>query len=172
MTLLESPAYSGLRLILHGPRANTDLDVSLSDAAPSQDEIDDDIDGERETMDLEDLPDDGDIDMPSLSAPSDDEDSDEESDEDMDTDSRMAALHAVIKEASKGVLDSTDAEYKRLIKTCEGFVHDQGFIKEGVKFFTDTPHPESATFIVAWIMNRCVLQSTAVHYPSHLFELR
>jgi hypothetical protein len=92
---------------------NADLDVSLPDATASQDEIDDDIEGERETMDLEDLPEDGDVDMPALSAPSDGEDSDEESGEDVDNDLRMAALHAVIKEASKGVLDSTDAEYKR-----------------------------------------------------------
>jgi hypothetical protein len=89
------------------------LDVALSDPAPSQDEIDDDIEGERETMDLEDLPEDGDVDMPALSVPSDDEDSDEESGDDVDNDLRMAALHAVVKEASKGVLDSTDTEYKR-----------------------------------------------------------
>jgi hypothetical protein len=112
-TVLENPAYSGLHLILHGPCPNSLSDVSLSDAAPSQDEIDDDIEGERETMDLENLPEDGDVDMPSLSVHSDDEDSDKGSGEDMDNDSRMAALHAVIKKASKGVLDSTDTEYKR-----------------------------------------------------------
>ncbi|KAJ6511064.1 DNA breaking-rejoining enzyme [Mycena sanguinolenta] len=67
----------------------------------------------------------------------------------------MVSLHAVIKEASKGVVDSTDAEYKRLIKQCEKFVHDAGFINANEDFFTNTPHPQSAIFIVAWIMTRC-----------------
>jgi hypothetical protein len=46
----------------------------------------------------------------------------------------------------------------RLNKQCDKFVHDNDFLKKGEDFFTDTPHPESAIFMVAWIMNRYFLE--------------
>jgi hypothetical protein len=42
----------------------------------------------------------------------------------------------------------------RLNKQCDKFVHDTGFLKKGEDFFTSDPHPQSAIFIVAWIMSR------------------
>lgn len=58
----------------------------------------------------------------------------------------------------------------RIIKLGEKFVHAAGFIKEGEGFFTDTPHPESATFLVAWIMDRYVVpQIQVVGYIADLY---
>jgi hypothetical protein len=110
--ILNDPQYAGILLALR-PSTIDDLGAP-SPFAPAQDEIDDDIDGEKETLDLEEVP----------GAPDDSESdggSENEADvgfgeEDEDGDSKMAdltAMRAVITEASKGVVDSTDAEYKR-----------------------------------------------------------
>jgi hypothetical protein len=37
----------------------------------------------------------------------------------------------------------------RLHKQCEKFLRSADLIKEGESFFTSTPHPQSAIFIVA-----------------------
>ncbi|KAK7033784.1 DNA breaking-rejoining enzyme [Favolaschia claudopus] len=114
--------------------------------APAQDEIEDDIEGEQQTITF------NDDSVPVLgSATNNEEDSgeDETLAEDRDGDVKMDDLRAVIKEVSKGVVDSTDAEYKRY------FVCAAGFIEKGNEFFTSTPDPQSAIYIVAWIMNSC-----------------
>ena len=92
-TVLEAPQYAG---ILRAIRPT--VDNTPNDAA--QDEIDNDIDGEKETLLAEEV-------VP--------EDSASDSD-DSEGDSKIADLtrmHAVIAEASKGVTEGTDAEYKR-----------------------------------------------------------
>ncbi|KAK7006941.1 DNA breaking-rejoining enzyme [Favolaschia claudopus] len=93
----------------------------------------------------------------SSSANNDEEDNEEDETQTLDADGdvKMDDLRAVIKEVSKGVVDSTDAEYKRLIKLCEKFVHAAGFIKDGVDFFSSVPDPQAAVFAVAWIMSCC-----------------
>ncbi|KAF7341459.1 DNA breaking-rejoining enzyme [Mycena venus] len=152
--ILEAPEYSGLRLAIRGQP------TSGHDTA-AQDEVDDDIEGEKETIDYgegDDEGGDGDVDNDGdgdANSDGDEEDDGHEGRVDEDGDAKMANLHSVIKEASKGVVDSTDAEYKRLHKLCEKFAHAQGFLKEGENFFTNTPHSQSAVFIVAWIMNSC-----------------
>ncbi|KAJ6622744.1 hypothetical protein B0H10DRAFT_2214072 [Mycena sp. CBHHK59/15] len=151
IAILEAPEYAGIRCAI---RPSSWEDASAEDQ-PAQDEIDDDIEGEKETLDLQELPGEGDVDEDKLSASGDDSDSDSDGErEDSDGDAKMADLRTIITEASKGVTDDTDAEYKRIIKLCEKFVHVKGFIKEGRAFFTNTPHTESAAFIVAWIMDR------------------
>ncbi|KAF7357671.1 hypothetical protein MSAN_01363700 [Mycena sanguinolenta] len=150
MSILAKPQYAGVLGVLR-PVVADDWDSPIEDG-PAQDEIDDDIEGEQQTMEFDDH------EVPDLVYDSDDEDSeDEDSDADCDSDgdAKMKDLKAVIKEASKGVVESTDAEYKRLNKQCEKFIHDAGFISEDEDFFTNKPHPQSAIFIVAWIMSRC-----------------
>lgn len=103
-TVLEAPQYAG---ILNAIRRTVDniLDDGAHDGAQddsaAQDEIDDDIDGEKETL----------LEKEVVA-----EDSAEDSSDDSEGDSKMADLtrmHAVIAEASKGVTEGTDAEYKR-----------------------------------------------------------
>jgi hypothetical protein len=106
---MEGPQYAGILRAIQPPPADEWATANCDD--PGQDEIDDDLEGEKETIDFQDLPGDD-------TAASDDEDEsvDEDESEDEDGDSRMAdftAMRAVISEASKGVVDSTDAEYKR-----------------------------------------------------------
>lgn len=112
--ILEAPEYSGLRLVMRGQP------TSGQDAA-AQDEVDDDIEGEKETIDYgggDDEGGDGDVDD-NGDVNSDDGDEEDgldgrvDEDGDMNGDVKMADLRSVIKEASKGVVDSTDAEYKR-----------------------------------------------------------
>jgi hypothetical protein len=43
------------------------------------------------------------------------------------------------------------------MQQCNDFVHDQGLIPKDRPFFSNTPHPDSAYFIVAWILDKCVL---------------
>ncbi|KAJ7908584.1 hypothetical protein B0H13DRAFT_1878510 [Mycena leptocephala] len=143
--ILNDPQYAGILLALQP--STIDDSGAPSPFAPAQDEIDDDIDGEKETLDLEEL----------TGAPDNSESDEGSGEEDEDGDSKMAdltAMCAVITKASKGVVDSTDAEYKRNIKLCEKFVHLKGFIKEEEAFFTNNPHPDAAAFIVAWILDR------------------
>jgi hypothetical protein len=105
--ILEAPEYVGiLRAIRPVPADDWD---SPAEDEPGQDEIDGDIEGERETLAFDD---------PLDLVPSDDDDDaeDDESDsaeEDLDGDTKMNDLRAVIQEASKGVVESTDVEYRR-----------------------------------------------------------
>ncbi|KIK77859.1 hypothetical protein PAXRUDRAFT_165548 [Paxillus rubicundulus Ve08.2h10] len=62
-------------------------------------------------------------------------------------------LQATLLDASKGVTEGMDAEYKRLMQQCEFFLIDMGWLQHNELFFCKTPHPEAPAFIVAWIMN-------------------
>jgi hypothetical protein len=109
-TILEAPEYVGiLRAIRPVPADDWD---SPAEDDPGQDEIDDDIEGERETLAFDDP-----LDLVLSDDDDDDDDAeDDESDsaeEDLDGDAKMNDLRAVIQEASKGVVESTDAEYRR-----------------------------------------------------------
>ncbi|KAJ7107690.1 hypothetical protein C8R44DRAFT_885104 [Mycena epipterygia] len=171
--ILDTPKYAGILRVIRPAAAdnwNTAPEAELDE--PGQDEIDDDLEGEQETFDFN---------VPLLLRPgewdddemdSDSEDNGSDSDsgsvglrEDSDGDTRMpvvdmTAMRAVITEASKGVVDGTDAEYKRHHKLCEAFLQSKGFLKEGEKFFTDTPHKDAPALIVAWIMDRYLCDSS------------
>ncbi|KAJ3711920.1 hypothetical protein C8R42DRAFT_560700, partial [Lentinula raphanica] len=45
----------------------------------------------------------------------------------------------------------------RLMRKCERFLIEQGIISKEGQFFCKTPHPQSAVYIVAWIMDSCDL---------------
>ncbi|KAN0074520.1 hypothetical protein V8E55_011932 [Tylopilus felleus] len=65
-------------------------------------------------------------------------------------------LQATLLEASKGVTDSTNAEYRRLMRDCEDFLSKMNWIPStGTGFFSSNPHAEALMLIVAWIMNIC-----------------
>ncbi|KAF5390404.1 hypothetical protein D9757_002482 [Collybiopsis confluens] len=64
-------------------------------------------------------------------------------------------LKASLKEISKGVSEKTAAEYKRLINQCDNFVHKHNMLPQNSTLFSDKPHPQTAEFLVAWIMNSC-----------------
>ncbi|KAJ6523150.1 hypothetical protein B0H10DRAFT_2207283 [Mycena sp. CBHHK59/15] len=141
-TFLQAPEYAGIRRAIR-PGAGDDWE------APFQDEVDDDVDGEKETFVWDDVP--------GLVEDSDEDDDNDEEDEDLNGDSKMpdmSTMRAILTEASKGVAENTDAEYKRLIAGCEKFVHAKHLIKDDESLFNPKPHPDAAWFIVAWIMDR------------------
>ncbi|KAJ3833043.1 hypothetical protein F5878DRAFT_496253, partial [Lentinula raphanica] len=43
----------------------------------------------------------------------------------------------------------------RLMKQCEAFLLEHQMIAAGDAFFCDTPHPQAAVYLVAWIMYCC-----------------
>lgn len=117
-TILDAPEYAGILRAIR-PAATNNWDASAEDDpdAAGQDEIDDDIEGEAETLDfngpspLE--PEERDEDLGSESG-SESESEGERIDSDGDAKMvDMTAMHTVITEASKGVIEATDAEYKR-----------------------------------------------------------
>ena len=42
----------------------------------------------------------------------------------------------------------------RLMQSCEQFVHSKKLLREGIPFFSSTPHQNAANFIVAWILDK------------------
>ncbi|KII83176.1 hypothetical protein PLICRDRAFT_180671 [Plicaturopsis crispa FD-325 SS-3] len=62
-------------------------------------------------------------------------------------------LEDVMRDASKGVTDATDAEYKRLNKQCTVFMRDQGLIAKDAEFFSSNPITNALLYIAAWIMH-------------------
>ncbi|THU80404.1 hypothetical protein K435DRAFT_809901 [Dendrothele bispora CBS 962.96] len=66
-----------------------------------------------------------------------------------------SATRGVLKDASKGITEGTEAEYKRLMRQMDTFLVEKNFLPPG-QFFTMNPlHPDSAEFIVAFIMHSC-----------------
>lgn len=114
MDVLKKPEYAGVMHAIR-PVAADDWD-SPSEDEPGQDEIEDDMEGEQETITFDNL---------SALAPPDDDDGDVDDEDtesamgdldDLDGDTKMKDLCSVIQEASTGVVESTDAEYKRYIQ--------------------------------------------------------
>ncbi|KAJ3849438.1 hypothetical protein EV368DRAFT_13185, partial [Lentinula lateritia] len=65
----------------------------------------------------------------------------------------MSELLDSIKEVSQGVSEKTGQEYGRLMKQCEKFLHKHNMVPEGTNFFCEKPHPQSAVYLAAWIMD-------------------
>ncbi|KAJ6533267.1 hypothetical protein B0H10DRAFT_2247293 [Mycena sp. CBHHK59/15] len=152
-TFLDAPEFAGIRRAIN-PGAGDNWEP------PFQEEVDDDVDGEKETFVWDDIP--GLVDPDDGSDDEDDKDKQDNSVAEGEGkgsggDTKMldvSAMRGVLAEASKGVADSTDAEYKRLIIAAEKFVHSENLLKDGESLFTNKPHEDAAWFIVAWIMNR------------------
>ncbi|KAJ8581897.1 hypothetical protein M405DRAFT_868294 [Rhizopogon salebrosus TDB-379] len=60
-------------------------------------------------------------------------------------------------EASKGVTEGTDAEYKRLMNACLSFLNGTGLLGANEEVFSKKPWADMPWLIVAWIMNALVL---------------
>jgi hypothetical protein len=130
-TILEAPEYAGILRALRPVATDIDDWNCPTEDGPGQEEIEDDIEGEQETLAFDNLPalvapdvnddnddNDNEDDNEDAASATGDSDADVDSDldgamEDSDGDAKMSDLRAVIKEASKGVVEGTDAEYKR-----------------------------------------------------------
>ncbi|KAJ6482430.1 hypothetical protein C8R45DRAFT_791670, partial [Mycena sanguinolenta] len=64
----------------------------------------------------------------------------------------VSQLQEFLQEASKGVTNETEKEYKRLMQRCLKFLTDARLIKQDDKFFTNTPGKLVPLCICAWIM--------------------
>ncbi|KAG1724756.1 uncharacterized protein EDB91DRAFT_1170028 [Suillus paluster] len=64
-------------------------------------------------------------------------------------------LQMTLMEASKGVTDGTDAEYKRLMNSCVSFAIRIRLLGPDEEFFSKRPRADAPLVIVAWIMNAC-----------------
>ncbi|KAG6884566.1 hypothetical protein C0992_006083 [Termitomyces sp. T32_za158] len=124
-------------------------------------EIIDDIEGEQETLFAYEYSS-GPYNKGRISQPADlnGEDSSDESEADADLKSSSKLrtsliLEKTILEASKGVTEGTDAEYKSQMRRCVDFLQREKLIEEGDSFFKEEPCSNAPSLIVAWIMNTC-----------------
>jgi hypothetical protein len=101
--LSSNPQFAGLFR-----RLNLDQD---SDDAPSAAEIVDDYEGEQEIIDLYNIGEENADD--NNSEDSDDEDADDENVGDDEAGVRSSGLENVVKNASKGITEGTEGEYRR-----------------------------------------------------------
>ncbi|KAL0566422.1 hypothetical protein V5O48_015593, partial [Marasmius crinis-equi] len=144
------PADSSSRIVLQSAGFKLVSSTYLKEKATDEDfrlEVEDDLEAEREALA------DGNYEDPS-------KENDDEADEDDDpmngTTSKLnTELKEVLKTASKGVSEGTDASYRSLMAKATAFVRDNGWISSEEEFFRPIPHPESAEMVVAWIMDDC-----------------
>jgi hypothetical protein len=104
--LLSNPQFAGLL---------QRLSPDKEDDVPSATEVVDDYEGEQETLDLQ----------SSLGGEDDPDDSDsEDGEEDAGDEANVgfSGLEDVVKNASKGVTEGTDGEYKRSENNCPSFL--------------------------------------------------
>lgn len=64
-------------------------------------------------------------------------------------------LQSTLMEASKGVTEGTNAEYKRLMNSCVSFLRGLHLLGPSEDFFSKKPRRDTPWLIVAWIMNMC-----------------
>ncbi|KAJ7434192.1 hypothetical protein B0H11DRAFT_1757965 [Mycena galericulata] len=68
----------------------------------------------------------------------------------------ISQLQEHLLEASKGVTNETDKEYRRLMRRCLIFLREKGLIKASDEFFTSSPDKLVPLCICAWIMHEYV----------------
>ncbi|KAI6019836.1 hypothetical protein F5J12DRAFT_890134 [Pisolithus orientalis] len=71
----------------------------------------------------------------------------------VDTNNEFSAFQAMLLDASKGVTEGMDAEYKCLMQQCQRFLVGMGWLRGDESFYSNQPHHDAPTFIIAWIMN-------------------
>ncbi|RDB19137.1 hypothetical protein Hypma_014269 [Hypsizygus marmoreus] len=67
----------------------------------------------------------------------------------------LEELNNTVKNASKGVKEDTDKQYKRLAKKCLAFLHEKRLLEPTANFFCENPPENAPLLIVAWIMHSC-----------------
>ncbi|KAJ7777652.1 hypothetical protein DFH07DRAFT_951301 [Mycena maculata] len=65
----------------------------------------------------------------------------------------VAQLQEHLLEASKGVTNETEKEYRRLMGRCLEFLKQKGLIKQSEKLFTSKPDKLVPLWICSWIMH-------------------
>ncbi|KAJ7826600.1 hypothetical protein B0H14DRAFT_2368119 [Mycena olivaceomarginata] len=65
----------------------------------------------------------------------------------------VSKLKEFLLDASKGVTNETEKEYKRLMRRCQEFLKSKRLIKADDEFFTTKPGPLVPLHICAWIMD-------------------
>ncbi|KAG2045330.1 hypothetical protein BDR03DRAFT_1004485 [Suillus americanus] len=65
----------------------------------------------------------------------------------------LSSLQETLKHVLKGISDSTESEYKRLISNCDTFLKEHSLLQDGESLFSRPPRREAAYLIVAWIMD-------------------
>ncbi|CAA7267737.1 unnamed protein product [Cyclocybe aegerita] len=98
-----------------------------------QEDVEDDIEGEKET-----LPDLAPEDLIGI-------------DRELET---VSQWRTTVTGASKGVTDKTESEYQRLMRQCVEFLISHKLIQDSTDFFCPNPPENAPLYIVAWIMNQ------------------
>ncbi|KAG0693635.1 hypothetical protein DFH29DRAFT_792060, partial [Suillus ampliporus] len=65
----------------------------------------------------------------------------------------LAQLQDTLKHVSKGISDSTELEYNRLIAHCDSFLRAHEFLQDSESLFSRCPRKETPSLIIAWIMD-------------------
>ncbi|KAG6826038.1 hypothetical protein H0H92_001351 [Tricholoma furcatifolium] len=153
---MSSPPFNDLGL--HG------LSLVLSPSElwsnTNMDEVIGDMEGEQETMfpyetttvDNQTI----------ISQPGDGLDEDDNDENTGDTDSRelkdsikFETIKKAVADASRGVTDKTDSEYRGQMNLCVTFLRKHKLIREDEEFFCTTPRSDAPQLIVVWIMDGC-----------------
>ena len=172
--LSSDPQFAGLF-----QRLNVNKDAS---DMPSAAEVVDDYEGEQETLDLQSGT--GEIDEDNADINNEEGEDDDSGDEDAGDEASVgfSGLKDVVKNASKGVTEGTDGEYRRSVHTvtvrhyhrsvsnccisqmarCTQFLVTKGLIRDGESFFSATPCSNAPLLITAWIMDGYVKKTVKV----------
>ncbi|KAJ3551648.1 hypothetical protein NP233_g13041 [Leucocoprinus birnbaumii] len=63
----------------------------------------------------------------------------------------LSSVHAV----SRGVSDETHTTYQRLMKKCEQFLQDNGYLDNAATFFSESPSRLAPYHLILWIQDAC-----------------
>ncbi|KAF8177436.1 hypothetical protein BJ912DRAFT_1063599 [Pholiota molesta] len=105
-----------------------ELQALLSSMVSEQEAVEDDIEGEIETL-------------PNLTA------------EDRAPPSGTSRWRESVAGASKGIADKTDSDYQRLAQQCVRYLLSIGVISRPEEFLSRTPSEDAPEFIILCIMN-------------------
>ncbi|KAF8907240.1 hypothetical protein CPB84DRAFT_293072 [Gymnopilus junonius] len=135
--LLIFSSSSSTRLVAHSLKMTQvqqlpGLNSIFSKERPHEEDIENDMDGEKETI-------------PDLSS----------GDSQPSENPTVFLWRKTITGASKGVSEKTDSEYQRLVNQCVNFLISNSLIKSHEEFVCSNPPQDTPLFITAWIMNQC-----------------
>ncbi|KAF8868454.1 hypothetical protein CPB84DRAFT_1934166 [Gymnopilus junonius] len=117
---------------IHDLPAYAGLNTALCKDLPYNEDIQNDLEGEKETI-------------PDLSS----------RDSAPSENPTVFLWRKTISGASKGVSEKTDSEYQRLVNQCVNFLIGNSLIQKREDFVCPSPSEDVPFFITAWIMNQC-----------------
>ncbi|KAI6146291.1 hypothetical protein BKA82DRAFT_142698 [Pisolithus tinctorius] len=89
----------------------------------------------------------------------------------INTNNEFSAFQATLLDASKGVTEGMDVEYKHLMQQCQRFLVGMGWLQGDELFYSNQPHRDVLTFIIAWIMNVYPLSLLFIIAASKLMKM-